>query len=289
MTVAGTGVTLGSAVVVNGTTSLTTSFIIAGNAATTPRGVTVSTSGGTSGSLNFNVTSVSTVTGINPGSGGTGNANLAVTITGSGLTGVTDVKFEFNNTADPNLTVNNFSGTDSQITFILDIQTATPLGTRNVKLITPAGEVQTGQTFDVFFQSAGLTPAVFAVNAGAVTTGIDIVVPSATPTLNVRGIDAFDVGATTSGAVSISAGLPRGQTKQVVVVGSGMTAVNGSTLAVSGTGTSISNLVFLTNSTSTSMQVDVVVDSNATLGPRNLIVQNSNDEISILTGGVFVQ
>ncbi len=37
------------------------------------------------------------------------------------------------------------------------------------------------------------------------------------------------------------------------------------------------------------MQVDVVVDANAVPGPRNLIVQNSNDEISILTGGVLVQ
>jgi hypothetical protein len=55
VTVVGTGVTLGSAVVVNESTSLTTSFIIVGNAATTSRGVTVSASGGTSGSLNFAV------------------------------------------------------------------------------------------------------------------------------------------------------------------------------------------------------------------------------------------
>ncbi len=113
--------------------------------------------------------------------------------------------------------------------------------------------------------------------------------PSVTPTLNVRGIDAFDVGQSGNGDVRVSAGLPRGQTKQVLLVGDGLTSANGSTLSISGTGTSISSLVFSTNSTSTFMQVDVVVDANAVPGPRNLIVQNSNDEISILTGGVLVQ
>src|SRR5262249_13308185 len=84
LAITGTGVTLGP-ITVTGSTQLTTSFIIAADAATGDRTVTVSTSAGISNGVTFTVTSpgAPTLTGISPNTGVTGTTVSPVTITGT--------------------------------------------------------------------------------------------------------------------------------------------------------------------------------------------------------------
>src|SRR5207248_8695990 len=66
--VSGNGVTAGAVTVTNSTT-LNTTLLIAGQAATGPRGVTVATSGGTSNPVTFTVLAVPALSSMNPAFG----------------------------------------------------------------------------------------------------------------------------------------------------------------------------------------------------------------------------
>ena len=89
ITVSGGGVTVSGITNVNATT-VTATFTIASNAGLSAKTVSVTTPGGTSGTVSFTVTAP-TLSSISPVTGVRGTS-LSVTLTGAGLTGATAVK-----------------------------------------------------------------------------------------------------------------------------------------------------------------------------------------------------
>ena len=136
----------------------------------------------------------------------------------------------------------------------------------------------------------GLSPATFSVAAGQVTAGVDVTVPapSGTP-VNVRQAGAFDVGTTSFTYSSSSVELTRGQTKKLVLAGNQIRASAGSTLSISGTGVTLSNIEFQTSGSDDLVIAQVAVAPDAPTGPRYAMVRNTNDDISILSGGLIIQ
>jgi hypothetical protein len=152
--------------------TVTATFTISAGAATGARSVTVSDAAGTSNAETFTVLGP-TVTGITPVSG-TRGTTVAVTITGTQLTGATAV------TAGGGITANTIvvNGTGTQLTANFVITNGAAPGPRDVRVTTPIGvtPVNAGVTFQVTggtpaFSAAGLTttPASRTALNGTVT------------------------------------------------------------------------------------------------------------------------
>jgi hypothetical protein len=132
------------------------------------------------------------------------------------------------------------------------------------------------------FSSGAGTP--FTVTGGATATSIDIVVPPPVGSLNVTVIGIGDPG-TAIGFSGSSVDISRGQTKQLILGPTGLSQANGSTLSISGDGVTVGAVTFQSGY----MRVNITVSATATLGPRNVIVTNSNLDMSILSGGLFIR
>ena len=113
-------------------------------------------------------------------------------------------------------------------------------------------------------------------------------VPPGGTGLNATQVSAVDVGATNF-AFTSSADLPRGQTRDLAVSGTGMTQANGSGISFSGEGLTISNVRYQTSGAATLIIVTIAVDASAEVGPRNIGIKNSNLDQTILSGGVFIR
>jgi YVTN family beta-propeller protein len=185
--VSGTGVTVTS-VVVSNPTSLTASFIVDPNAAAGARGVTVSTTIGTSGSQVFTVLLPPTPTllSISPNSGGQG-VSVPVTLTGSNFApGATTVIVS--GTGITVTSVNVASTTSLTATFVIDPTAAT--GLRNVSVNTAGG---TSTTVPFTVTSTAPTLASVAPNSGMQGTVVPVTL---TGTNFVIGATAVTVGGT---------------------------------------------------------------------------------------------
>jgi hypothetical protein len=68
-------------------------------------------------------------------------------------------------------------------------------------------------------------------------------------------------------------------------VGGGLSAANGSTLSATGSGLTFSNVSFF----GSGMFVQVTVSGSAALGPRTVIITNSNFDTSVLSGGIIIE
>jgi hypothetical protein len=148
-----------------------------------------------------------------------------------------------------------------------------------------AGQMSGTQLLEVVATSTSLLPAsVVVVTANATTNGADIYVPFPAGTLNATMIGVGDPGTSIS-LSSSSPDITRGQTKQIVLGGTGMSLANGTTVSISGTGISIGSLTFQ----GTFAAVTVTVSPSAAPGPRNVIVTNSNLDTSVLSGGLFIR
>jgi hypothetical protein len=66
-------------------------------------------------------------------------------------------------------------------------------------------------------------------------------------------------------------------------VGTGLTA--GTTIAISGSGITLSGIVFQSGS----IFVTIAVDAAATTGPRNVSMTSPDFDTSIMTGGLFIR
>jgi hypothetical protein len=107
--------------------------------------------------------------------------------------------------------------------------------------------------------------------------------------LNAVLIGVFNVGQSTFQISQSSGELFRGQQRELAVAGTGVSQANGTTLSISGSGTTISNVSFQMSGTTSLMIVTVTVDGAATPGPRNVVLRNTNSDMTVLTGGVFIR
>jgi hypothetical protein len=126
------------------------------------------------------------------------------------------------------------------------------------------------------------------VSAGATAFGMDIYVSTPTTGLNLTDIALLDVGTTGSFFVSpASVEISRGQTKELVMLGSGISQANGTAASISGSGVTISNVRYSSNNRQ--ITVTVFVSANAAPGARNIVLTNSNLDTAVLTGGFLIR
>jgi hypothetical protein len=127
------------------------------------------------------------------------------------------------------------------------------------------------------------------VTTGLTTPNVDIYVSPPAAVLNAIEIGVFGVGETSFLYETASVDLPRGQQKELVVAGTGISAANGTTLTISGSGTTVSDVRYQPLGNSALIIVRVSVDANAAVGARNVVLTNSNFDTSVLTGGVLIR
>ena len=130
--VSGTGVSVSNLVPVNATT-VTATFTVSNTAALTARNVSITTSGGTTGSVTFTVTGANLVS-ITPTSGQR-VTSVPVTLSGAGLTGATAVNVSGGGVTVTGVTVVN----DSTVTATFTISAGAALTARSVTVTTPIG------------------------------------------------------------------------------------------------------------------------------------------------------
>ena len=146
---------------------------------------------------------------------------------------------------------------------------------------------------DVLASSNSLVQSTIAVSAGQTVSGTDIYVPTTTAStaLNATLVGVADVGATQVFFGTSSVEVLHGATKLLIVAGTGITAANGSTVSISGSGITISGQpTFAALGDGTPyVLVTINIAAGATLGPRNVVVTNSNLQTSVVTGGLFIR
>ncbi|MBI4475308.1 MAG: IPT/TIG domain-containing protein [Acidobacteria bacterium] len=150
-------------------------------------------------------------------------------------------------------------------------------------LVQTGGQSSSSRALEVKASDSALVPPnPVTVTASATATGVDIVVPAPAATLNLIGIGVGDPG-TSIAAGSSSAEITRGQTKQLLLSGTGLST--GTTVSVSGSGVKFSGL----QAQDGFLFINIAVDSGAAAGARNVIVTNSNLDTSILAGGLLIR
>ncbi len=207
------------------------------------------------------------------------NRGSAITLAGSGF----DSTFA-NNTVvftSANGTVNATPSAGSSTSLTVTVPSAAISGPVFVQT---GGQSSSSKILQVTSTGA-LVQSTVTVTGGATTANADIYVAPAVAGLSVTRIGIVELAATEI-AFNVSSGdLPRGTSKLMGIVGTGLGSAAGTTVSVSGGGVTVSNYVFQDNF----VLVKVTVDATAALGPRNVIVTNSNLDTSILTGGVFIR
>jgi IPT/TIG domain-containing protein len=308
--VSGMGVRIGAVDIAN-TTALTAEFVISAGAATGDREVRVNGSGGASQAKTFTVLLARpTLTGISPAVGARGStvtATLAgtdfvpgattVAVSGSGITvGNVSVASATTLTADfvieagaeigsRQVTVTTVSGTSASRTFTVNPQPPTLASVAPAQGVrgTTVAVTLTGTNFlsgattvavsgsdvtvsDVSVASATSLTANFAIGSGAALGARDVTVSTVGGT---SGAQTFTVNpvAPTLTAVSPTTGV-QGTTVAVTLTGTNFVS-GATTVAVSGSNVTVSNVSV---SSATSLTADFVVGSSAALGDRNVTV-----------------
>jgi hypothetical protein len=146
---AATGVTV-SGVAVTSATTITATITSTLGAAIGNVNVEVITPGGTSNTLPFAITGP-VLTSIAPASNNRGTSGLAITLTGSGLTGATAVNFSGGGITVASLT----PVSDTQVNATINIAVGAAAGARNVTVTAPGGN-SNAVTFTVTVPPAGL-------------------------------------------------------------------------------------------------------------------------------------
>jgi hypothetical protein len=148
-----------------------------------------------------------------------------------------------------------------------------------------ASQISSPQILEVLATPTSFLPASnVVVNTASIVSGVDIYVPPASGTLNVTRIGIGDPGSSIL-ISSSSVDVTRGQAKVLVVGGTGLSQTAGTTVTISGTGISIGAMQFQ----DPYVFVAISASPNAATGPRNVIVTNSNLDVSVLSGGLFVR
>lgn len=198
----------------------------------------------------------------------------------------------FNTTAASNTVV--FTSATGSVTATAATATATTL-----TVVVPA----TAISGPVYVTTGGRfsNSAVLAVNATSSTTvtssvtvtasqntiaDIYVTAPAGTTALNATALALTDtsVGSTLTGPSSVQVGT--NVTRRLWIQGDGISVANGTTVTISGTGITVATIGGTTDG---QIVVHITVPTGTTLGPRNIILTNSNLDTSIVTGGLIVQ
>jgi len=150
-------------------------------------------------------------------------------------------------------------------------------------LVQANGQTSTAVIVEILATTTSLLPgSTVTVNGSATTAGVDIYVPTAAGTLNATLIGIGDPNTSFAyGGTSVE--IARGQTKQLLLSGTGLSS--GTSVAISGDGITLGIAQFQSGF----VFVNITVAASATAGARNVIVTNSNLDMSILSGGLFVR
>jgi hypothetical protein len=220
-----------------------------------------------------------TLTSISPGAV---TAGSTVTLTGTG----------FNATpANNSVVFTSASGTVS----------ATPSASTGTSMtVTVPSSAMSGPVFlQTNGQSSGsivltVTPAtpdpdehVVTVSGGTAVSNVDIYVPAPAGSLNVDEIGISAVNALSTSFSGSAVEVTRGQTVDLIVSGAGISAANATTLTVSGAGITLSNVRY--QGGGTRMVVTMAVSAGADAGMRSIVLTNANQDVTVLTGGLFIR
>jgi hypothetical protein len=294
-------------------TQITATFAIAATATAGPASVTVTTPGGTSNAVSFNILPPSpTLSALAPTFGVTGTSVPAV-FAGANLTGAT-----LNLPAG--ITATAVTVTATQINATLAIPAAAPLGLQTITVTTPSGTSNAvaftlnpppptlvsvapavgnqGSNVPVTFTGTNLVAGTTLIlPAGITTLGVPVVTPTsitatlviaANATTGLQGISVTTAGGT-SNAVSFQVNVPLpvltsitpaagGQTVivPVTLIGTGLTGATVKT----GAGLTVVNLVFVS---STQINAAFVIAATAPLGAQSITVTTAGGTSNALT------
>ncbi len=133
------------------------------------------------------------------------------------------------------------------------------------------------------------TPAIVGVNGGAMTSGVDITVPSdSSATLNAQALGTAAVTDTGGSASNTGGTVTRGTQAHVLIFGTGL---NGNlSVTISGpSDISVSNIVGIQSTKGTpGIEFDVTVPASAAPGARTVFLQDSDGNVTTFTGGLEV-
>jgi Bacterial Ig domain len=309
--VSGGGINVTNVVINSAGTQITANFVIASNAATTSRNVTVATAGGTSNNVSFIVTlpPPPALSSISPSSG-TRGTTVPVTLTGTNLTGGT-VNVSGGGINVTNVVVNP-TGTQITANFVIGSGAAT--GSRNVT-VTAAGQTSNNVSFQVNLPPA---PTLSSISPTQGTRGTTVPVTltgtnltGGTVNVSGGGINVTNVVVNSAGTqitanFVISSGAATGS-RNVTVTAAGQTSNNvsfqvnlpptptlssisptqgtrGTTVPVTLTGTNLTGGTVnvsggginvtnvVVNSAGTQITANFVISSSAATGSRNVTV-----------------
>lgn len=224
-----------------------------------------------------------TLTSLNPIVAMQNGAAFTLTATGTGFASGDQVMF--NGTAEPTTDVDGQHLTAQIPTSALASASA---ATGFAVTIQSGSNTSAAQQFYVV---PAINPSPVTITSNSTTSGVNISVPAFNP----PSLQLQDIGGSTSGtaneagvsAVFVSAGT----TVNLFLVGKGLIA--GTFYQVTGGGVTVTQPVTTdfgqTTSPSTpAVNFNIAIASNATPGPRNLIVTNPAGEISIYPGGIVI-
>jgi len=239
--VTGGGITVGGVNQIS-ENEVDTSFIISAGAALGTRNVTITTTGGTSNAVTFQVVAP-TLSSVSPNVSLRGITNLPLTFTGIGLTGTSAATVSGSGVTITGVTVVN----DTTVTANMTIATSAATGVRNISLTTPDGATNTvpftvlGSTLNAINPVAGLRGSSVLVTltgnnltgaTGVTVSGSGVTVSGVTVMNDTTVTATFTISATaTRGLRTVTVTTPSGTTNSVpFTVGpfvAGMTPTSG--------------------------------------------------------------
>jgi hypothetical protein len=160
--------------------------------------------------------------------------------------------------------------------------------------VTPVPTTSTSNTPTPPSTGTGSTTPVSAANvvvlgAGQTNNGIDIdvVAPAVTPQENAELLGVSDIGAGGT-AQGTGAQIHRGDSKKILLFGKGLSG--SMTVSINGPNDiTISNVRSITSTDNTpGIAFDVVVQSNAALGARSVVLRSTNNDVTTFSGGLEV-
>ena len=319
VTVSGAGITVGP--ITSSANEVDTTFTISATAAVGARNVSVTTPGGVSNFVTFEVLAP-TLSSVSPNVSVRGVTNLPVTFTGIGLTGAS----AFTATPAAGFTLSGLTVVnDTTVTANLTITTAAATGVHTISITTPDGSTNTvpftvlapsltsmnpssglrGTTFSVTITGTNLTGATGVTISGS---GVTASAVSAVNDTTVTATFTITTTAATGARTVTVTGTPAGSTNTVpfTVVAAAITAVNpnvalngatpvtftGTNLAgvtagtVSGSGVTVTGIT--AGATSVTATVNVTAGAARTLRTISLTGTNGPTNTLAFTVGPFV-
>jgi hypothetical protein len=209
--------------------------------------------------------------------------NATLTLTGSNFSTNASSNLVVFTTLTGTVEVSASTSTSTSLTVV--VPSAATSGLMFVKL---NGISTGGFVLEILSSATSIDQNVVRVFDGQRSVADIYVPPPAGPALNATQVGTANFGSANF-TFSSSADLPRGQTRELAVAGTGMTQTNGTSISFSGEGLTVSNVRYQDNGATTMIIVTIGVDATAEVGPRNIGVRNSNLDQTVVTGGVFVR